>query len=47
MQIAAPTVIVPMMQEVRSAVQTQGQKGAVQEQIAMCFAIQTQAAIQI
>ena len=45
MQIAAQTVIVPMMQEMSSTVQTQGQKGAVQEQTAMHNAIQTHAAI--
>ena len=32
MQIAAQTDKIPMMQEVRSALQTQGQKGAVQDQ---------------
>ena len=41
------TVIVPVMQEVSSTVQTQGWKGALHEQTAMCITIQTQEAIQI
>ena len=36
-----------MMQEVSSALQTQGWKGAVQEQTVTCIAIQTEAANQI
>ena len=41
------TNIVSMMQEVSSAVQTQGWKGAVQEHTATCIATQIQAAIQM
>ena len=41
------TKIVPLVQEVNSAVQTQGQKGAVQRQTAMQTATQTWAVIQI
>ena len=47
MQVRAKTVIEPLMQEVSSAVQTQGWKGTVQKQTAICITIQMQAAIQI
>ena len=40
------TDIVPMMQGVSSAVQTQGWVGAVKEQTAACITIQRQPAIQ-
>ena len=45
--MAAQTDIVPVMQEVSSAVQTRDQKDAVQEQTATCIAIQTLVIIQI
>ena len=41
------TNIVPVMQEMSSAMQKQGQKGAVQEQTAKCIAMQTQSVILI
>ena len=47
MEIATQTNIVLVMQEVSSTVQTQGQNGAVLEQITTHTAIQRQAAIQI
>ena len=47
MQTVPQTDIVPMMQEASSAVQTQDHKGAVQEQTAMCIALQTLRVIQI
>ena len=47
METVAQPHIIPAMQDVSSAVQIQGQKGAAQKQTATKTAMQTQAVIQI